>query len=132
MTTARALICAVLLTAAAPASAHHSFAAQYDAGKPLTLTGTVAKVDWTNPHVHFYVDVKEPDGRVTQWTIEGFPPNMLVRNGWKRNETLKGGETITVVGWRARLEPNQGAARQITFADGRKMVAGPPAGTGGQ
>lgn len=121
----------LLLTAAA-AQAHHSFAAQYDAEKAVTITGTVAKVDWTNPHVHFYVDVKGTDGKVVQWVFEGFPPNMLVRQGWKRDETLKAGTTVTVTGWLARIEPNVGAARQITFADGRKMVAGPPAGTGGQ
>ena len=78
------------------ALAHHSFAAQYDSTKPITVTGTVAKVDWTNPHMHFYVDVKDDKGRVTQWTFEGFPPNMLVRQGWKRDVSLKVGDTVTV------------------------------------
>lgn len=120
----------VILTAAA--SAHHSFAAEYDADKPVTLTGTVVRIDWTNPHIHFFVDIKDEKGAVTQWKFEGYPPNMLVRQGWKRDETLKPGETVTVFGWRARAEPNLAAAREVTFKDGRKMTSGPPAGTGGQ
>ena len=120
-----------LLAAAVSVSAHHSFAAEYDADKPVTLSGTVVKIDWANPHIHFYVDVKSDTGTVTQWKLEGYPPNMLVRQGWAR-DTLKVGQAITVSGWRARLDPNLGAAREITFADGRKMAVGPPAGPGGQ
>ena len=120
-----------LLVAAVPVSAHHSFAAEYDADKPVTLSGVVVKIDWTNPHIHVYLEVKGETGTVTQWKLEGYPPNMLVRQGWAR-DTLKVGQTITVSGWRARLEPNLGAGREITFADGRKMAVGPPAGTGGQ
>jgi uncharacterized protein DUF6152 len=120
-----------LLLAGGSVSAHHSFAAEYDAEKPVTLSGTVAKIDWANPHIHFYLDVKGDTGTVTQWKLEGYPPNMLVRQGWAR-DTLKVGQTITVSGWRARIDPNLGAAREITFADGRKMAVGPPAGTGGQ
>lgn len=112
--------------------AHHSFAAQYDSTKPVTLTGTVAKVDWTNPHMHFYVDVKDANGRVTQWTFEGFPPNMLVRQGWKRDVSMKPGDTVTVSGWLARAEANTAAAREVTWADGRTLTSGPPAGIGGQ
>jgi hypothetical protein len=125
------LACALAATAA-PVSAHHSFAAQYDAEKPFTITGSVASVEWTNPHIHILVDVKDARGTMTRWKLEGYPPNMLVRQGWKREETLKPGDTITVSGWRARLEPNEGAAREVTLADGRKMTSGPPAGTGGQ
>ena len=124
-----ALSAAVLL--AAPLSAHHSFAAEYDGMQPVTVSGTVAKIEWTNPHIHFFVDVKSDDGAVKQWKFEGYPPNMLVRQGWKRDLTLKVGDTITVFGWRARF-PNLGAAREVTFADGHKLNAGPPAGTGGQ
>jgi hypothetical protein len=120
-----------LLLAAGSASAHHSFAAEYDADKPVTLSGTVARIDWANPHIHVYLDVKGGTGAVTQWKLEGYPPNMLARQGWKR-DTLKVGDTITVSGWRARIDPNLGAAREVTFADGRKMAVGPPAGTGGQ
>lgn len=114
------------------AHAHHSFAAQYDGGKPVTLSGTVTRVDWTNPHMHFMMDVKDAKGTVTSWTFEGYPPNMLVRQGWTRNVTLKPGDAITVVAWLARAEPQLAAARQVTFSDGRTLTAGPPAGTGGQ
>jgi Family of unknown function (DUF6152) len=130
MKAASALACGLLFSAA-HLFAHHSFAAEYDANKPVTVTGAVAKVDWTNPHIHFYVDVKSDTGATTQWKFEGYPPNMLIRQGWKR-ETLKIGETITVFGWRAREEPNLAAAREVTFRDGSKLAAGPPAGTGGQ
>jgi Family of unknown function (DUF6152) len=115
-----------------PAQAHHSFAAGYDGEKQVTLTGTVAKVEWTNPHFHFSVDVPGEGGAVTQWRFEGYPPNMLVRQGWRRDETMKPGDTVTVFGWAARSEPNLAAARHVTFADGRKLAAGPPAGTGGR
>ena len=128
---AASILAVVLLAAAVPVSAHHSFAAEYDADKPVTLSGTVVKIDWTNPHIHFYLDVKGESGAVTQWKLEGYPPNRLVRQGWAR-DTLKVGQTITVSGWRARLDPSLGAAREITFADGHKMAVGPPAGTGGQ
>jgi hypothetical protein len=115
-----------------PLGGHHSFAAQYDADKPFKLSGTVTTVEWTNPHMHFSIDVKDDKGAVTKWRFECYPPNMLVRQGWKRDETLKQGTVVTVTGWHARIEPNLGAAREITFADGRKIAAGPPAGTGGQ
>ena len=68
---------------------------------------------------------------MTRWRFEGYPPNMLVRQGWQRDETLTAGATVTVEGWAARSEPNLGAVRWVTFADGRKLAAGPPAGTGG-
>ena len=121
-----------VLLSAVSVSAHHSFAAEYDADKPITLQGTVVRIEWTNPHIHFFMDVKDDKGTVTQWTFEGYPPNMLVRQGWQRNVTLKPGDVITVTGWRARIEQNLGASRDVTFKDGRKMTSGPPAGTGGQ
>ena len=126
-----AAVACFLLTVAGVA-AHHSFAAQYDANKPVTLRGTVVKVDWTNPHIHFYVDVRDDSGKVTQWTFEGYPPNMLIRQGWKRDETLKPGDVVTVFAWQARAEPNVAAAREVTLPNGRKMTSGPPAGIGGQ
>jgi hypothetical protein len=131
MRTACLLVGGLLVGAASP-GAHHSFAAEYDGSKPVTVTGTVARVDWQNPHIYLYLDVKDEQGAVAQWKFEGYPPNMLVRQGWKRDATLKVGDTVTVSGWRARLDPHLGAAREVTFADGRKLAAGPPAGTGGQ
>ncbi len=114
------------------AAAHHSFAAYFDGQKAVTLTGEVANVEWTNPHFHFSIDVKDANGAVARWRFEGFPPNMLVRQGWQRDVTLTPGAMVTVEGWAARSEPNAGAARWVTLADGRKLAAGPPAGTGGR
>ena len=122
-----------LVVATIAVSAHHSFAAEYDANAPVTVSGTVVKIDWTNPHIHFYVDAKDDKGAVTQWKFEGYPPNMLVRQGWKRDATLKPGDVVSVFAWRARIDPSLAAAREITFtSDGHKMTVGPPAGTGGQ
>jgi len=87
---------AAVLIAAAPAFAHHSFAAEYDGEKPITLKGVVTKVEWENPHMHFYLNVTDAKGKVEEWKFEGFPPNMLVRQGWKRDVTLKQGDAITV------------------------------------
>jgi hypothetical protein len=131
MRSAFALVALLTLTATS-ASAHHSFAAEYEADKPVTVSGTVAKIFWANPHIYFTVDVRGDESKVTQWRFEGYPPNMLIRQGWKRDATLKPGMAITVSGWRSRLDPSHGAARQVTFADGSKLWAGPPAGTGGQ
>jgi hypothetical protein len=114
------------------AAAHHSFAAVFDSDQPVTMTGTVTDIEWTNPHFHFSIDVKDAAGAVTRWRFEGYPPNMLVRQGWRRDETLTPGITVTVEGWGARSEPNLGAARWVTLGDGRKLAAGPPAGTGGR
>jgi Family of unknown function (DUF6152) len=120
-----------LLISAAPLFAHHSFGAEYDESKPVTVTGVVTKVDWENPHVHFYVDVKDDAGNVVHWKFEGFPPNMLIRQGWRKDLTLKVGDTITVFGWQARDGTNLAHSREVTLADGKKMTSGPPAGTGG-
>ena len=130
MRTVRAVLFGLLI-GAVPLSGHHSFAAEYDGDKPVTVTGVVAKIDWMNPHIYFYVDVKDEKG-VTQWKFEGYPPNMLVRQGWKRDVTMKVGDTVKVFGWRARLNPTQAASRDVTFANGTKLNSGPPAGTGGQ
>jgi hypothetical protein len=118
--------------AARIAAAHHSFAAVFDGERQVKLTGDVVDVEWTNPHFHFSIDVKDDSGAVTRWRFEGYPPNMLVRQGWRRDETLTPGATVTVEGWAARSEPNLGAVRWVTFADGRRLAGGPPAGTGGR
>ena len=119
---------ALLLTM--PLQAHHSFGAEYDGNKPVTLTGVVTRIEWTNPHTHFYLDVKDDKGGVANWKFEGYPPNALYRTGWKKDVTMKTGDTVTVFAWRARDGTNWAHAREITFAGGNKLFFGPPAGTG--
>ncbi len=109
---------------------HHSFGAEYDANKPITLTGTVTNIEWTNPHSHFYLDVKDEKGNVVNWKLEGYPPGVLYRTGWKRTETMKVGDVVTVFAWRARDGGNWAHSREVTFKDGKKLFFGPPAGTG--
>src|SRR5690606_4909590 len=99
--------------------------------KPVTMTGTVTSVEWVNPHIHFSIEVEGEDGAVAEWRFEGFPPNMLVRQGWHR-ETLKPGDTVTVSGWLARKEPHLGSVRSVRLSDGRELTAGPPASIGGR
>jgi hypothetical protein len=127
---ASAVACTLLATITP--SAHHSFAAEYDGDMPITVSGAVTKIEWANPHIYFTVNAKGDDGTVVAWRFEGYPPNMLVRQGWKRDVTLTPGVVITVTGWRSRLEPTHGASRFVTFADGKRLASGPPAGTGGQ
>lgn len=115
---------------ALPALAHHSFGAEYDGDKPITLTGVVTKIDWTNPHSYFHIDVTDKDGAVTNWKFEGYPPSVLSRIGWKREATMKIGDTVTIYGWRARDNSNSAHSRTVTFKDGKKLEAGPPAGNG--
>jgi hypothetical protein len=119
------VICAIAaLWPVAHAFAHHSFAAEYDANKVITLKGVVTKVEWTNPHVRFYVDVRDESGTVTNWDLELMSVNTLTRAGWDRN-TLKVGDHITVSAWLARDGSKRGNAREnITLADGRKVFAG--------
>jgi hypothetical protein len=114
------------------AAAHHSFAAVFDGDKAVKVTGEIVSVEWTNPHFHFSVDVKDSAGAVERWRFEGYPPNMLVRQGWRRDETLMLGTTVTVEGWASRDDAKLGAVRWVTFTDGRKLAGGPPAGTGGR
>ena len=104
---------ALLLAAAAPVSAHHSFAAEYDSSAPISVTGVVTKIEWTNPHAYVYVDVKDDSGKVTNWAFEMGPPHMLQKSGWKKNE-LKLGEVLEVDGWLARDGGNSGNTRRVT------------------
>ena len=118
--------CLGLLLLSAPLLAHHSFAAEYDSKGPVTLTGVITKVEWTNPHMYFYVDVKDANGTVVNWAIEGYPPNTLKRTGFTRDD-LKVGDTVTVTAWRAKDSTNRVAGREVTFPDGSKKFAGPAA-----
>jgi uncharacterized protein DUF6152 len=113
-----------------PVLAHHSFGAEYDVKNPITLTGVITRIEWTNPHSHFYLDVKDEKGNVVNWKFEGYNPSVLYRNGWKKDVTMKPGDTITVSGWRARDGGNWAHSRDITLPNGTKMFFGPPSGTG--
>ena len=116
--------------AAAPVVAHHSFGVAFDAEKTVTLTGTITKIEWTNPHTHLYADVKDDAGRVVSWKFEGYPPPVLSRTGWKRDVTVKVGDTITMFGYRARDGSAFAHLREVTLADGKRLFFGPPPGTG--
>jgi Family of unknown function (DUF6152) len=112
-----------LLAAAAPVHAHHSFAAEFDATKPVKMTGTVTKIEWTNPHVWFYVDIKDETGKVTNWGFELGSPNGLMRGGWTRN-SMKVNEVVTVEGSAAKDGSNHVNARSVTLAStGQKLFA---------
>jgi len=117
------VLLALVLVTASTLQAHHSFAAQYDANKPVTLVGTVTKVEWTNPHARFYVDVKDDKGVVTSWNLELASPNVLRRNGWTRT-SLNVGDEVTVEGSLAKNGSKMANARVVTLADGRKVFAG--------
>jgi len=122
-------IATVTLAADMPLAAHHSFAAEFDAGKAIRLTGALAKIEWTNPHIYFYIDVKEDNGNAVKWSCEAGSPGALSRRGFKRGD-LKLGDTIVVDGYRAKDGSRLIDARRVTLPDGR-IVSGASAGDGG-
>jgi hypothetical protein len=116
----------VLLLAAVPVWAHHAFAAEFDADKPIKYKGTVTKMEWINPHAWIHIDVKGEDGKVTSWMIEAAAPNSLLRRGFTK-ESLLAGTEIVVEGFQAKDGSNRANGSVITFTDGRKLFVGAPA-----
>ena len=129
----RTLLAAVVVgigvaTAGVQVAAHHSFAAQFDGNKPITLRGTITAMLWSNPHGHLYVDVKAPDGKVTNWEIEFGAPAGLYRRGWRKDD-LPVGAAVVIQGFLARDGSPTANANTVKLADGRELFAGSP-GTG--
>ena len=115
---------------AIPSWAHHSFAAEFDVTKPVKLEGTVTKMEWINPHAWIHMDVKNADGTVTSWMIEGGSPNALLRRGFTKY-SLQPGAKIVVEGYQAKDGANRCNGRDLTFADGKKLFIGTDASEGG-
>jgi len=111
---------ALLMLTTSAIYAHHSFAAEYDSSKPVKVTGVVTRVEWTNPHIWFYVDVKDEQGKVTNWGFSAGPPGVLQRRGISR-DAMKQGDVVVVEGFRARDGSNNASGGRVTFADGRSV-----------
>ena len=109
------------MPAAAPA--HHAFAAEFDRNQPIHFTGTVTKLEWTNPHARLYVDAPDADGNIVNWNLEMGSPNTMMRNGWRR-DSLKAGDIVTIDGWRARNHPHVGNISTVMLPDGKQVFAG--------
>ncbi len=122
----RLAVCLALLWAQT-AVAHHSFDAEFDRDKPVTLTGSVTRVDWGNPHIWIFLDVKDQTGKVSNWGVEGGAPNALFRNGW-RKDSLKVGDIVTVEGFRGRDGSQRANANRVLLPDGRRVFAGSSVG----
>ena len=117
----------VALLSAQTLSAHHSFAAEFDRNSPVTLTGSVTRVDWGNPHIWVFMDAKDDTGKVSNWGVEGGAPNALFRNGW-RKDSLKVGDTVTVEGFKSKDGLPRANANRVTLPDGRRVFAGSSSG----
>ncbi|MBV9508298.1 MAG: OB-fold nucleic acid binding domain-containing protein [Acidobacteriia bacterium] len=128
-TSAILAVCGGLFMAALPAAAHHSFAAEFDASKPITVKGTVTKLDWVNPHSHLLFDVKAEDGTMQHWAAECLPPNGLYRQGW-RKDSVKPGDEVVVTGFKAKDGTYYMWTQTVTMADGRRLFSGSPEGQG--
>src|SRR5262245_14822796 len=118
-----------LLLSAAPLAAHHAFAAEFDANKQITLKGTIAKMDWINPHAWLHIDVKEADGSVTRWMIELGPPNSLLKRGWTK-QSVPVGADVQVVGYLSKDGAKRANGRDLTLANGKQLFAGSSLGNG--
>jgi hypothetical protein len=122
------ILLAALLLNAAPAAAHHAFSAEFDGNKQITLKGTIAKMEWINPHAWLHIDVKEADGAVTRWMIELGPPNSLIKRGWTK-QSVPVGLGVVVVGYQSKDGAKRANGRDITLANGKQLFAG-SSGTG--
>ena len=121
-------ITVAVVLAASPVRAHHAFAAEFDAAQPITLRGTVTRVEWINPHTWIHIDVKDPSGKTTEWMIEGGTPNTLLRRGVDKN-SIPAGTEIIVDGYRAKNGSNRANGRDLTLPGGKKLFVG-SSGTG--
>jgi hypothetical protein len=120
---------AALFLSALPVLAHHSFSAEFDSTKPITVKGTVTAMDWVNPHSHLRFDVKADDGTIQHWSAECLPPNGLYRQGWRKS-SIKAGEEVVVRGFKAKDGTYYMWAQSVTTSDGRRLLSGSPEGPG--